>query len=268
MILSKEEAICLVLGFSRNNDINSMTKLNKLIARLNLHLIPVDISFSLNKYGSFNPELQGLSSNQYFEKYAYNFKGKEISGFKIKPEGQILFRNTSLPKIQRILKPEEVEDFGKEIFELSMLNAGEISGDEHKKLFVDVEDRYKLVERINVVYADFFDLYQNINEVRDDTIEGIRLKALIEYCFNLTRFLKEKRFKKIEEEGYRFDDYMFDYYFLYNLEKLVPLINTWVKGERLDKLVINKYYQYFINSVREKYPFSLDNPDLNKLVAQ
>ncbi|MBS3106360.1 hypothetical protein J4419_01685 [Candidatus Woesearchaeota archaeon] len=32
-----------------------------------------------------------------------------------------------------------------------------------------------------------------------------------------------------------------------------------------DSRVINKYYQFIVNSVKE-YPFSLENPDLKKLV--
>ncbi len=268
MILSKEEAVCLVLGFAKDNDINSVTKLNKLIARLNLHLIPVNINFSLNKYGSFNSELQEVSSNEYFERYAYPYKEKEILGFRLKAEGRVLFQNVSLPKVRRILNPIEVEELREEIFELSRLTASEISGDEHKKLFVDVEDRHRLVERINVVSVEFFDLYQEIGKIELNSIEGIRLAALIEYCFYLSTFLKDKRFKNIEEEGYRFEDYMFDYYFLYNLEKLVKIIKNQIKSEFKDKSAINKYYQYFVNSVRERYPFSLDNPNLNELIVQ
>ena len=67
MILSKEEAICLVLGLSEKNIVSSTTKMNKLLARLNLFFIPIDFNFSLNRFGSFNAELDAISSNDFLQ---------------------------------------------------------------------------------------------------------------------------------------------------------------------------------------------------------
>ena len=49
MILSKDESICLTLSLSEKNIVSSTTKLNKLLARLNLFFIPIDFNFSLNR---------------------------------------------------------------------------------------------------------------------------------------------------------------------------------------------------------------------------
>ena len=76
MILSKDEAICLILGMSKNMEVSSPTKLNKLLARLNLYFIPIDISFSLNKFGSFSADLSSLQANDYYGLSPYNYMGR------------------------------------------------------------------------------------------------------------------------------------------------------------------------------------------------
>ena len=114
-----------------------------------------------------------------------------------------------------------------------------------------------------------FDLYQEINKINENTIAEVRLAALLEYCYLLSKFLKERRFKDIETKGYDFDAYMFDYYFLYLLDKeVIHLIRSQLEKTEKNEVLINKYYQYFINSVRDRYPFSLENPDLFKIIAQ
>lgn len=266
MKLTKDEAITLVLSFSKNQEISSPTKLNKLLARLNLHFIPIDVDFSLNKYGSFNPELGSLETNDFYERSTYQWNGTEVSKFKLKNKGKKLAEKATR-KIQKLLKPIEIKNLQEEICSLSELPAKDISDDEHKKLFVDVGDRHKLLERINIVHVEMYDLYHEMNKIDQNTLEGINLAALIEYCFHLSKYLKEKRFKSIEESGYDFDAYMFDYYFLYSLEKVIPVLKEQVELEHKDTLLINKFYHYFVNSVRGKYPFSLDNYNLNKLTA-
>lgn len=268
MILSREEAICLVLKFAKDKKINSLMKLNKLVARLNLHFIPTAVDFSLNKWGSFDANLKDLESNKYFDKSFYVYGNKKIPLFKLKKEGEEL-ANLTLNKVKKILKEDEIDGLRKDVFERSQLPAKELSEEEHKELLVDEEDRQELIQRINAVAVDMFDLFQEIDKISENTIGDIRLAALIEYCYHLSRYLKEKRFKNIKTEGYDFDAYMFDYYFLFLLEKeVIPLIKSQLEKKEKDGILINKYYQYFINSVKDRYPFSLENPDLFKVMAQ
>ena len=96
---------------------------------------------------------------------------------------------------------------------------------------------------------------------------NISLKALIEYCYYLMKFIKEVRLKHIPD-NYDYEGYMFDYYFINNTHKIIPFLKEQIDCQIKDKVSINKYYQYFVNSVSGgKYPFSLDNPDLLRLVA-
>jgi|SRR3989344_1466037 len=266
MRLTKDEAIALVLSFSKKQEISSPTKLNKLLARLNLHFIPIDIDFSLNKYGSFNANLGALETTPFYQRETYEYKGREVSKFILKEEGRKLAENAT-HKIKRILKSIEIEELQEEINSLSELQASQISDEEHKKLFVDVDDRYKLIERINTVHVNLYDLYREMDKIDQNKLEEINLAALIEYCFYLSKYLKEKRFKDIENAGYEFDAYMLDYYFLYGLEIVIPVLRGQLKEEKKDQILINKYYQYFINSAWGKYPFSLDNNNLNRLTA-
>jgi hypothetical protein len=162
---------------------------------------------------------------------------------------------------------EDIKEVRDSIYELSSLRADEISGEEHKKLLVDIDDKTKLRNKLNEILVDLFDLYNEQKEIKGDNITDIKLKALIEYSYYLIRFLKEKRFKNLKDSSYNFDAYMFDYYFLYNLGKIIPFLKEQLNSDIKEEIKINRYYQYLINSVREKYPFSLDNPDLNKLIS-
>ena len=266
MILSKDEAICLVLGLSASKTISSVTKLNKLLARLNLHLIPIDIDFDLNKFGSFNADLKNLETNEYYELNPYEYKDKTINKFILKPEGEKLLDKVIHSKLNKIFSGEDVESLNKEINKLSRLPASDISNNEHKILFVDAEDRHNLIQKINTVHVDMFDLYEQIDKIPSDTLAGIRLRALIEYCFYLSKYLK-KKFVRLGDE-YDFDAYMFDYYFLYHIQSIVSFLNKQIEEKDKDLKKINKYYQYIINSVKGRYPFSLENKHLHKLVAQ
>ncbi|HIH31422.1 TPA: hypothetical protein HA235_01820 [Candidatus Woesearchaeota archaeon] len=263
MILSRDEAVCVVLGMAENNEINSTTKLNKLLARLNLFLIPIDIDFSLNKYGSFNAELDSLESCKYFSIETYRYKDNDVKKYKITNHGTELFKETKNKKLNKILTEEEYSQITEEIRELSKLRASDISGDEHKILLVDIETRYKLIGKINEVLVELFDL-KDIH-IPEDAIANIRLKAIIEYCYYVTLYLK-KKFEKIEE-NYDYEAYMFDYYFLYHIGNLIPFVKKQLRGEK-DVHMINRYYHYLIYSVKDRYPFSIDNPDLNKLIAE
>jgi len=264
MILSKDEAICLVLNLSRNNEVSSPTKLNKLLARLNLHFIPIDIDFSLNKWGSFNAELSELEGDVLYEKDPYQWEGRTVEKFVLKPEGKKLFAKIKT-KLDKIMTTDDFERLREDIAYLSTQSASQISGDEHKKLLVDIEDKFKLVQRANFNTVELLDLYSESKEIPEDSIATVRLKALIEYCYYLSKFLKEIRFKRTMDE-YDFDAYMFDYYFLYNIEIIIPFLKEQTAAKEKDAIHINQYYQFIINSVKGRYPFSLDNPDLKKLI--
>ncbi len=267
MILSKDEAICLILNFSKNKEVSSPTKLNKLLARLNLYFIPIDISFSLNKFGSFCADLKNLQSNDYYEMVLYNYSGRSVNKFVLKSKGEKLFTETIRPKIDTILTKNDFNLLRENIEHLSSLSATEISDNEHKKLLVDIDDRFKLQQRINEVSVEIYDIYQQINKIPENNIADIRFKALIEYCYYLARYLKEKRFKHLSETEYDFEAYMFDYYFLYNLYEVIPFLKKEISKKVKDGITINKYYQYFINSIRENYPFSINNRDLKELIV-
>ena len=267
MILSKDEAICLILGISKDRGISSPTKLNKLLARLNLYFIPIEIKFSLNKFGSFNADLSSLQTNDYYDVAPYNYIGRGVNKFILKPKGQELFTETIKLKINKILSDEEFNLLKDTIQYLSSLSVAEISDNEHKKLLVDIDDRFKLQQKINENYIELSDLYQQINKLPENKIAEIRLKALIEYCYYLIKYLKEKRFVHLSEEEYDFDAHMFDYYFLYNISQIIPFLNKQISEKEKDAVSINKFYQYFVNSVKEEYPFSIDNKNLKELIV-
>ncbi len=270
MILSSDEAVCLVLNLSKNQEVSSITKLNKLIAKLNQYFIPIDINFELNKYGSFNAELAALESNELFEKSSYQLKlsGKTGYRFKLKPKGKSLAEEVITKKISKIMDARELEHFLKDIFESSELSPEELSKEEHKKLLVDVEDRHLLVQRINNVNIELYDLYSEIDAISTETTGGIRLAGLVEYCYQLSNFLKNVRFKNIEEEGYDFEAPMCEYYLLYQLEKtIIPFIKQQVQLEFRNEITINRYYQYTVNEFKKNTSFSLDNPNLFKLIS-
>ena len=185
-----------------------------LLARLNLDFIPIDIDFTLNKYGSYNAELADLNENKYFKVEPYILKtGVNSKKFILKPEGKAFFLNSVKPKLDKILTKEDFEILQNKIRELSDMRADEISDNEHKKLLVDTEDRFKLEQKVNVVYCDMHDLYEISKSLPENTLVDISLKALIEYCYHLIKFIKEIRFKHIPE-GYDYEGYMFDYYFI------------------------------------------------------
>jgi len=268
VILSKDEAICLVLEFSKNKEVSSPTKLNKLLARLNLHFVPVDINFSLNKFGSFSADLSGIQETDYYSIASYNYKERTINKFSLKPKGEQLFKETIKQKLDEIFTEQDFNSLKSTINHLSSLNAAEISDNEHKKLLIDVENRFKLQQKLNETSVEIYDLYQTLEKIPEDSIAALRLKALIEYCYFLMNYLKEIRFKHLPEEEYDFEAYMFDYYFLYNISRIIPFLDKQISKANKDSITINKYYQYFVNSVRENYPFSLENKDLKELIVQ
>jgi len=268
MIITKNEAICLVLKFAKNNIVSSPTKLNKLLARLNLHFIPVDINFSLNKYGSYHAELGEISSNSYFTVQPYTtLSGTSTKKFILTTEGVRFFSEDIQKKLNTIFTNDDFQALQEEIFELSTLKADEISDNEHKKLLVDVKDRVELEQNLNATFCDMLDIFEQLPKIAEDSLAAMSLKALIEYCFYLMKYIKDMRFKQIPED-YDYDAYMFDYYFLYNIREIVPFLNEQIKQKKKNEKKINKYYQYFVNSVQENnYPFSLENKNLDKLVA-
>ena len=267
MILSKQEAVCLIIGMAEQNNISSITKLQKLTAKLNQFLIPIDIDFSLNKYGSFNADLSGFKDDESVEEYKYDWKGQEMQGFRFGFKGKQVYEN-AVQKLKEIMTIEEIDKLKEDFYEFSQMSPSELSEDEHKKLLVDVEDRVDLINRINLVNCEMTDLYDDLNKLKEDTIADIRLGALIEYCYYLSKFLKEVRFRDIEHKGYGFEDYMFDYYSLYLLEKHAKDIKKQLDSTNKNKTFINRLYHYFIYYPQQRYPFSLDNPKLFKIMAK
>ncbi|PIU30188.1 hypothetical protein COT07_02035 [Candidatus Woesearchaeota archaeon CG07_land_8_20_14_0_80_44_23] len=267
MILTKEEAICLVLGLSSNNEVSSTTKLNKLLARLNLFFIPVDIQFKLNRNGSYNAELSSLKSNEYFDVSTYTYKGTTPQKYILKTQGKQLFKSVIEEKIPKILTKEDFEDLKNTIFELSKLNANLIAENEHSILLVDVDDQFKLEQKLNEVLVEMTDLFREKDLIKEDSITNITLKALIEYSYYLVKYLKEKKFKNVREGIYDFEANMFDYYFLHNVFKMISFIKKQISAKTKDTVRINKFYQYLINAVRD-YPFSIYNKDLKEIMAK
>lgn len=267
MHLTKEEAISVILAFSKNHSISSKTKLNKLLARLNLFMIPLDIEFNLNKFGSYSSEME-VETTHFYETYRYQWEGKTMNGLRLIPRGETLAETTIQFKIKKILADEELAELRETIYSLSELPADKISEEEHKDLLVDEEDRYKLVQRINSVHIDLLDIYEETKKIPDENPIDVRFAALVEYCYYLTKYLKEKRFKTIEDAGYDHEADMFDYYFPYILEKtVIPFLKMQLRKTEKDVIQINKYYQYFVNVARSRYPFSLDNPNLKELIT-
>jgi len=270
LILSREEAICLVLGLSERNEVNSITKLNKLLARLNLHMIPVAIDFKLNKYGSFSADLGGLHSNAFFEVKPYTYKEGLGQKIIIKAEGRELFAQTK-KKIESFFDEKEFSDLQTEIRSLSLLDARNISANEHQELLVDVEDRFKLEQTLNVINADMYDLYDERKHLSDKIIVEIKLRALIEYCYFLAKYLKDVRFKQIvASDEYDFAANMLDYYYISVLHnKIIPFLNEEIKSEKKSLRRINKIYQYVVSyATTNDYPFSLENVSLKDLLLR
>ena len=266
MMLTKEEAICLILGFSDKNQVSSITKLNKLLARLNLYQIAVDIDFSLNKYGSYNAKLDEIQDSAYFTVEEYEYKGTLARKLLLKPEGNELFHSAE-HKLKKYFTQDELAEIRERIHYLSTLSATEISDNEHKLLLVDVEDRFKLIQKVNSTYIDLKDLYELLPSIKEGSIALIKLKALIEFSYHLLSYLKNIRLKNLPEGRYDHDAYMFDYYFLKTIGDLVPFIRKQIKEEGKDVIAINRNYSFLINSVRGRYPFTLDNSQLQKLIS-
>lgn len=268
MILSKDEAISLILNFSDKNNIFSITKLNKILARLNLHFIPIDVDFSLNQYGSYNAELSDLKSGEYYDINKVKYKGRMFNKYTITEKGRKLFIEKIQKKLKTIMTDEELSCFKERIFELSQKQAREISDDEHKKLLVDVEDKFKLKQRINEINVEFYDLYEILDSIPEKSLDDIKFKALIEYCYFLIKYIKNKMDKKLDDEStYDFDAYMFDYYFIYNIYTFIlPFIKKEIDIPNKNPIKLNKYYQFIIESVQHQYPFSIYNKDLKDLM--
>ncbi|MBI4451237.1 hypothetical protein HY642_04640 [Candidatus Woesearchaeota archaeon] len=230
-------------------------------------MVPLEVEFNLSKFGSYNADL-ALEDTLFYKTRSYTWEGKLITGLELTPEGESLATSAIQRKIQTILTPGELSQLQELVSSLSVLRADQVSEEEHAELLVDEEDRHKLVRRINTVHIDLLDLYRASMNLPSDDPTTLRFAALIEYCYNLTKYLREKRFKDVEEAKYDYEANMFDYYFLHILEKtVIPFLQTQLALPVKDAVRINKYYQYFVNAVRSKYAFSIDNPNLRELVA-
>ena len=83
MLLDKDEAISLILSFSQSNEVSGKVKLNKLLARLNLFMIPIDIEFSLNKFGSHSTDIEVKEGTEYYEPFEYTYEQKTCTGLRL-----------------------------------------------------------------------------------------------------------------------------------------------------------------------------------------
>ncbi|MBR9677087.1 hypothetical protein GOV04_03030 [Candidatus Woesearchaeota archaeon] len=231
-------------------------------------MIPIDVDFRLNKYGSFSTDLV-LESTDYYNIYEYPASFGDGKGLHIVQKGRELAKEVVTTKLSEIMKSQEIKELEDEINDMSKKRADELSNDEHKMLFVDIDDRTHLISRIRTVHIDFLDLYEEVKKQEASTIADITFSALVEYCFYLSSFFMKKRFKNIETAGdYDFDAYMFDYYFLYNLEQIIPILKKQLGVDKKDETLLNKFYQYFVQSIKEqKYPFSIDNKHLKDLIV-
>src|SRR3989338_3884039 len=202
MMLSKEEAICLILGFSEKHQVNSLTKLNKLLARLNLFQIPVNIDFTLNKFGSYNADLELLEDTQYYGVEEYEWNGGTGTKLVLKEEGKAYHSKIVDLKLKKMFTPLELEKVRGRINYLSRLSASEISNEEHKTLLVDVEDRFKLEQKINETYIDMMDLHAQLKSLSEESIADVKFKALIEFSYHLLGYLKNVKLKNIPSGKY------------------------------------------------------------------
>jgi hypothetical protein len=266
MILNKDETLCFVLSILRDHNIWGRTKLNKIIARLNLFCVPTELDFELNKYGSECKELSSLNETDF---YGFNFKDtsvrQEVQILTLKKENSKEIINSAAAKIKSIMSKEDLTELIQELNELNKLKSNQISENEHIALFVDLEDKHKIRSRVNEVNVDFLDLYDEAKTKLDKTNpNSFKLFCLIEYCFYLSKYLKEHRFKGVEERGYDFEMNMQHYYYLYDLEKAIPFFKEQLNNNLENSQKFKKYYNYFVEFAREKnYPFSFNNPDLD-----
>ncbi len=265
MNLTKDESICLVLGLAYKHEINSKTKLNKLLGRLNLNFIPLDFEFTLHKNGSFAVELGDIEGNELFDLSHYDYKGTQCTKYILKEKGMKLFDLVISKKLPQILSDDDINEIIERFYALSKLSAREIADNEHKKLLVDVDDRFILKQTAHDLSVELFDLYGEAKKVDKNSFAGIDLRALIEYSYFLVRYLSEKKFKKLDDESYDFEADMLDYYFLYNIAEIIPFMNEQLNSGHRDIRKINKFYQFLVHSAEGIYPFSLENPDLKDL---
>ena len=253
-MLTKDEAICLVL-YLGDGRVSSTTTLQKSLARFLSFLVPLEFDFKLNKYGSYCYEIKEASNTEYYQIRSYDH-GK---AYEITEEGKQLALE-AINKLKSDLDMEEYNKLKEEIGSLAKMRAKDASEDEHNKLLVDEDLRSKLIYRINNVHISLSDLYNEMKNKEPRNCAEIGLFGLIEYAYYLSKFLKEKRFRDIENKGYDYDADMRDYYFLWFLERLIPLLQKSPDENSLDKL-----YER-LKRFAGDYPFSLDNPNLPDLI--
>lgn len=261
-MFSKKEAIYFILKNAKDNYISSITKLNKILARLNLHLMPINIEFHLNKYGSYNPELGEIESNNLWSVSDYNtsngYSGKSI---KLVSEDSNIDNKIS-KKMQRNFTPKQLIKIKMEIYSMSSKSAKDLSDEEHKKLLVDIENREKLIFRANSNECDYLDLYEEIKARQVKNFDEVKLKGLIEYCFELSKFLKSK-IDKLPEDEYDYDENMNTYYYLKILEDVKPFIE-----KQIDNITDNKKINLlceFLIRMDSRYTFSIHNANYKDL---
>ena len=242
--------------------------MNKLLARLNFHFIPIDIRFTLNRFGSHSEDVPTSSTPLYAVKEYATKADRQGRSYELTRAGQEFAKTKVLPKLTAMIDANEFEDLRKDIRRLNLLDASQISGEEHEELLLDVEDREKLKQTINVVHTELFDLYEELEKLPRATVGDIKLAALVEYAFYLTKYLREKRFGHLTDEEYDFDAHMLDYYFLRNIRRMMGFLMSMVRSEEKDERKIARYYSYLVNASKAYgYPFSLDNPRLQELIA-
>lgn len=265
VLLSKEEAVCFVLHNSRNNVISGKTKLNKEVARLNFFMIPQEVKFKLNQYGSMSEELTSLKNTPFYRWETPSWSGSGNLCLKLTSEGENLYGNVE-SKLKLYFNDDELTYLKREINRLSGLNATDISADEHSKLMVDIEDREFLKQSINQNNVELLDIYTQIKQMDSDSYEKIILFGLIEFSYYLSCHLKNK-LNRLNDGEYDFDANMEDYYLIWIESKnLIPLFNEQLRHLNNPKKIIRAYE--FMHELTEDYPFSINNPDLIEIIAR
>ena len=222
--------------------------------------------FELNRYGSYDFDLGFLQNNEYYHLENYPLRTGGIgTKYELEKGGEDLYKKKVKRKLEKIFSEQEIDDLKETIHHLSTLSASEISEDEHEKLLVDSGDRHKLLAKARTVHIEMLDLMEEMGKIPSETLAQIRLRALIEYGFHLSKYLQ----KKFEKLGDRYDHgaYMSDYYLLKSLDECVKFIEDQIKSGVDNETKINRYYQYIINFSKGRYPFSLDNPKLGKIIS-
>lgn len=268
-MLSKKEAIAFCLFFSNNNRIGSKTKLNKIVASLNVNGIPVNTIFILNKNGSFCEELTE-GCEDILSEYAYNYGEKKGISFTLTDKGKELAKEVLHRKILIAFDELEISTIKERINYFNSLDSSSLSEFEHIKLKVNIDDRFKLNQTSNSVNIDYLDIYSGFMKIKTDSFATIDLKGISQFYFYLSGYLR-KKFNKLDDT-YQFGALMINYYLLFLLQEQIEIFKIPVedllvnKNKSLHRL--NRGYDAVQELIKiYDYPFSLENPKISEVVG-